>query len=124
MSAFYELTVEQVKSLKKIEEVWGARKFFPDLHLIPEDFLKGNRYTELVEAILYSRPMPGGQIVLVDGLEPEELNRFTHAYLACAEHRVEDKIAGVGFMLSKLMAFVGGDDVAGSERAKVDACDR
>lgn len=77
----YELTPDLISSVTDVECAFSTVRLLPDWDDIPDDFKIGNIYTELAQAILYGRPLPGGEIELNDGVEAAKLNRCVRAHL-------------------------------------------
>lgn len=96
----YQLTPEQIGSITAPEMAFSTERLLPAWDDIPEEFKKGNIYTQLVEAIFYQHEMPACTISLNEGVEPEMLNRCIRAHLQSFGPKHEHKIAGVGYMLA------------------------
>jgi hypothetical protein len=107
----YTITLDEMISITAPELAFGTVRLLPPWDDIPEDFKRGNRYTELAAAILNDRPLPADiKIELKKGFAPEALNRAVRAHLVSCEPRHEHKIAGVGYMIA--MAAILGDELA------------
>lgn len=99
--AQYSVTAEDMASITDVEMAFSADRLLPPWELIPEDFRRGNLYTELASAIFYSRPLPVAELVMKDGFAPEALNRAVRSHLQSFAPKHEHKIAGVGYMISR-----------------------
>ncbi len=98
----YQITAEHARSVDDVESAFGTKRFLPAWEEIPEEFKTGNLYTRVVEALFNGTPVPECEIELHNDLEPTALRRCISAHLQCWAPKHEHKIAGVGFMLSKL----------------------
>lgn len=96
----YKLTVEQIASVTDAEVAFSTDKLLPEWAQIPDEFKRGNVYTELAEALMFNRPLPNAQMVLNEGVTSENLNRCVRAHLQSFWPRHDHKIAGVGYMIS------------------------
>ncbi len=96
----YSLTPEQIASITDVECAFSTERLLPSPEQIPKEFYSGNDYTRLVEAIFYGLSMPDSRIELKEGVEPDAFNRCIRAHLSSWGPRHEDKIAGVGYMVS------------------------
>jgi hypothetical protein len=79
---------------------FSTERLLPALQDVPEEFRKGNIYTELASAIFYGTEMPKCTIALNEGVEGEKLNRCIRAHLKSWGPKHEHKIAGVGYMIA------------------------
>lgn len=98
----YRITGDDINAIRQIDEVFGTTKLLPAPADIPDAFYQGNIYTRIAEAMFFGSIIPEGRVVLFDDVEPEALNRCTEAHLRSFGPKHEDKIAGVGYMLSQL----------------------
>lgn len=96
----YQLTPEMINSITDPEWAFSTERLLPAWEDIPEEFKKGNIYTELATALFYGTAMPECGIELHEGVEAEKLNRCIRAHLQSWGPKHEHKIAGVGFMIS------------------------
>lgn len=98
----YTLNASDLASITDIEVAFGTTRLLPKLEDIPEEFSKGNLYTELAEAIFYGHPLPCCEIEMKEGVDPCLLKRTVRAHLCSFEPKHEHKIAGVGYMISRV----------------------
>lgn len=98
----YEITAAQIKSVTDVELAFSTSRFLPKVEDIPESFFRGNIYTEIAKCLFHGKPLPAAEIELADGVDPDSLNKCVRAHLQSFEPNHEHKIAGVGFMISKL----------------------
>lgn len=105
----YELIPEQIASITMPELAFSTERLLPSLDDIPDDFKRGNIYTELAEAILYGRPLAPSEIQLKAGVEPEALNKCVRAHLQSYGPKHEHKIAGVGYMIACACTLIPND---------------
>lgn len=96
----YTLTPEQIESITMPEVAFSTERLLPAWEDIPDDFNRGNIYTELASAIFYGRTLPPCHIVLNDGVTAETLNKCVRAHLQSFGPKYEHKIAGVGYMIA------------------------
>lgn len=54
----YQLTPEQIGSITDPEWAFSTERLLPAWEDVPEEFRKGNIYTELASAIFYGTEMP------------------------------------------------------------------
>lgn len=102
----YEITLEQVDSITDVECAFATVRLLPEMDDIPAEFFAGNLYTALAQALFHGAPLPPCSVDLNEGVEPEKLNRCVRAHLMSFQPKHEHKIAGVGFMISKLCTLI------------------
>lgn len=98
----YTITADQVNSVDALEAAFATTRLLPEWGDIPDDFKKGNVYTQIAECVMHGKPVPDRELQLMDGVEPEALMRCVSAHLKSFKPKQEHKIAGVGFMISKV----------------------
>lgn len=98
----YKLTLSDMESITDVDLAFGTVRFLPAVKVIPQEFLTGNAYTKLASEIFYEMPLTNGNITLHEGATPDLLNRVIRAHLKSFAPKYEHKIAGVGFMISKV----------------------
>ena len=98
----YTLTATEASSITDVEVAFSTVRLLPPATEIPAGFIQGNTYTRLVEAIFFGWPLPDGDVELAEGVTVEMLNRVVQSHLGSFEPSHEHKIAGVGYMVSKL----------------------
>ena len=98
----YQVTAEQARSISDVENAFGTVRLLPAWEDIPEQFKKGNIYTRVAEALFHGSPIPASDIELHNGLQPKYLRTCITAHLRSWSPKHAHKIAGVGYMLSKL----------------------
>lgn len=97
----YQVTPEDMGSISDVEMAFSAARLLPPWDDIPREFREGNQYTKMAEAIMYGQPLPDGTMQLKEGFTPEMLNRAVRSHLQSYGSKLEHKIAGVGYMMSK-----------------------
>ncbi len=107
----YEVTSGDVKSITDLDLAFATTRLLPPYELVPAEFKKGNLYTETVSAIFYGTEFPNVKLHLNLDVTPEELRKCIMAHLKSYELKHEDKIAGVGYLLSKIATLVPGETV-------------
>lgn len=98
----YEVTADDVKSTTDVEMAFATTRLLPSYELVPKEFKKGNLYTKTVSAIFFGTELPKANLYLNLDVTPEELNKCITAHLKSFEPKHEHKIAGVGYLLSKI----------------------
>jgi hypothetical protein len=87
----------------------GTSKFLPKQQQIPEEFYRGNVYTQVVEAIYFEDPLPAGLVKIRPEFQlPNAIRQmqiFVLGHLRSTEPTHEHKIAGVSYMLHKMAEF-------------------
>lgn len=105
----YVLTATDLADLTIREIAWGSCKFLPKREQIPEDFYRGNVYTQLIEAIYFEDPLPVGRMEIRPMFQVHnivrQLQRLVISHLRCIEPVHEHKIAGVSYAVSIIAYF-------------------
>ena len=96
----YTLTPEQLESITPVEMAFSTTRLLPAMEDIPKEFLKGNVYIRLVNALFYGQTLPEGDIEMREGFSFEALNRAVRAHLQSWSPKHEHKMAGVAYMMS------------------------
>lgn len=97
----YTLTPADLASVSDPEAAFSTERLLPSWEDIPEEFRRGNLYTELATAIFYGWDLPACEIEMKEGFEPQALNRAVRAHLQSFGPKHEHKIAGVGYMIAQ-----------------------
>lgn len=99
----YAITPEDTKKIDDVDVAFGTTKLLPKMEDIPKEFIinGGNEYTKLAEKVFYGSPL-SGSILFRDGFDQKLFVRTVRAHLASFEPKHEHKIAGVGYMISKM----------------------
>lgn len=100
----YVLTPADLASITDPEKAFGTMRLLPVWTAIPEEFKRGNLYTKLAESIFYGTALPDGEIEFLPGFELSagDLNTCVRVHLQSFGPKHEHKIAGVGYMISKV----------------------
>ncbi|WP_042877546.1 hypothetical protein [Cupriavidus necator] len=102
----YSLSRADVDSITEAELELSTVKLLPKWDDIPEDFRNGNLYTRMAEARLLDYPMPGISISFLPGFDDagacQTIDRCITAHLNAFAPKHEHRIAGVGYMISKI----------------------
>jgi hypothetical protein len=96
----YTLTQKDFDSITDAEKAFGTMRLLAEEIDIPEEFLQGNDYTALTEALYHGGPVPNFSVRIKDGFRRESLSRAIRAHLKSFEPSHKHKIAGVAFMIS------------------------
>lgn len=98
----YKLTAKAVNSVTDVELAFATERLLPEWHQIPDEFKRGNIYTEIAEAMFFGTKLPDGHVVIDENISADALRKCLVAHLKSFKPRHEEKIAGVGFMLSQV----------------------
>lgn len=102
----FNLNRESLNSITDVEIAFGTTKLLPSYDEVPDEFKHGNDYTKLLDRLFADQPPPDGEIVFREGFDdayaPALLNRVVRAHLRSFEPKHEHKIAGLGYLLSKV----------------------
>jgi len=103
----YTLTLADLSSTTDVECVFGTTRLLPPWDEIPDAFKRGNQYTRLASAIFFESDLPDGECFFVENFEDasKDLDRTVRAHLRSFAPKHEHKIAGVGYLISKVMRF-------------------
>lgn len=102
MSMSYIITEQDISNTTDLEIAFSTTRLLPEMGDIPIGFIKGNIYTETVSAIFYGTELPDATMEFNFDVSPENMNKCVTAHLKSFEPKHEHKIAGVGYMLSKI----------------------
>lgn len=97
----YTVTPADMASISDAEVTFGTMRLLPAWQDIPQDFGRGNRYTELASALFNGSELPNWEIEMKEGFDPQVLNRAVRAHLQSFGPKHEHKIAGVGYMIAQ-----------------------
>ncbi|MEM5428794.1 hypothetical protein [Cupriavidus oxalaticus] len=104
----YSLSRSDVDSITEADVQSSTVKLLPGWDDIPADFRNGNLYTQLAEARLLDYPLPSISISFLPGFDDagacQAIDRCIRAHLNAFAPRHEHRIAGVGYMISKVCA--------------------
>lgn len=104
-----KISASDVKSITKLEVAFGTTRHLPPVESIPPEFnSSSNPYVRTVSAIFAGTELPDGEIEIIEGVEPQELNQFIRAHLTSWEPKHEHKIAGVAYLLSQICTITPG----------------
>ncbi len=104
----YTITRESLESVTDEETSFGTTKLLPPWDSIPEEFKKGNEYTNLVCAIFFGNPIPDKKMMVREGFGGDIipiLSKSVLAHLRSWDPSHEHKMAGVGLMVSCVVNF-------------------
>lgn len=104
----YVLTQADINQTTDVEFNSSTLRKLPSVEQIPEEFFKGNIYTQVVESIYVGEPSPPGNIKFNEGFDSTEqagkaMQKFITAHIRSVDPSYEHKIAGIGFMISKIL---------------------
>lgn len=108
----YSLSRADVDSITDSELARSTTRLLPQWQDIPDDFRDGNVYTRMAEARLLDYPMPAITLTFLpgfdDGAACAAIDRCVAAHLKAFDPAHEHRIAGVGYMISKVCTITGG----------------
>ena len=101
----YELTRSDLDTINDAELAFSTERLLPAWDEIPEDFRRGNLYTQVAESIFFGRTLPHAEMAFkpefADPGVAQALNRCVRAHLQSWGPKYQHKIAGVGFMIAQ-----------------------
>lgn len=79
----WSLTQDDIDALTDKEYNGSTTRCLPPLEEIPVDFMVGNIYTQIAEAIRFGERIPAGEVVWQPGFKPDSVSmvRFLLAHL-------------------------------------------
>jgi len=77
----YQLTPADIASVTDVECAFSTDRLLPAKEDIPDEFWRGNDYTQLVSALFFGLELPAYEMEFQEGFEPEALNRCVFAHL-------------------------------------------
>lgn len=100
----WTITPANVHSITRLDVLKGTDRFLPPKEAIPKEFWGDNEYTRIAES-LYIKEVPDPMHVqLHEGFtDGKAITHLCYAHLNDYEASYEHRIAGVAFMLSKMM---------------------
>lgn len=103
--AEYTLTREALETITDVEMTFGTTKLLPAFEQVPEEFKRGNAYTEILDCMFAGMPVPDGKVEFRPGFNdpetPKLLLRVISAHLCSFAPKHEHKIAGLGYLISQ-----------------------
>jgi hypothetical protein len=98
----HTITETDVANTTDLELAFATTRLLPKMEDIPIEFIKGNIYTETVEAIFCGIELPDASMEFNLDVSPGDVNKCITAHLRSFEPKHEHKIAGIGYILSKI----------------------
>jgi len=100
----YTITPDQLESITDVECAFGTTRLLPNWNDIPEEFVHGNAFTRLASSLFYGTELPDIELIFNEGFQDSAaaLNRAVRAHLQSRAPMHEHKIAGVGYLMSKV----------------------
>ena len=102
----YSISRADVDSVTDTELERSTTRLLPDWEDIPKDFRDGNLYTRMAEARLLDYPLPAIALSFLPGFDDAAactaIDRCVGAHLKAFDPVHEHRIAGVGYMISKI----------------------
>jgi hypothetical protein len=114
----YTLTPEQAAATTDLELAYGTTRLLPAWVDIPEEFKVGrNVYCKLASCLFYGTELPELEVTMFDGFTPQILQKCVRAHLGSFEPKHELKMAGVGYMISKMATLTPVDAPKATEKS-------
>lgn len=86
LPTLYTLTRQDIASITDPELAFSTTRLLAPEDAIPADFVHGNIFTAVAQAVLFNDPLPDCEMVFLPGLDdaaaPADLNRCVRAHLA------------------------------------------
>ncbi len=102
----YKLKREALSSITEEEVTGGTTRFLPKKQQIPDEFWDGNIYTRTASSLYFNERPVAGEFIFHPGFQDADARadmlRCVRAHLRSLEAEHEHKIAGVGYMISKI----------------------
>jgi hypothetical protein len=102
----YAITRADLASITDVEMAFSADRLLSAWDDIPNEFKRSNIYTQVADALFDNSILPAAEMTFLDGFDDEQapahLNRCVRAHLQSYGPTHEHKIAGVGYMISKV----------------------
>jgi len=107
----WDLTLADVLSVNDAERAFGTTKLLPPEDEIPAVFYQaGNIYHRIAEAMWAGEPLPNGDITINEAFKDAvvftQIQKCVMAHLTSFQPSHEHKIAGVAYMISKIMYII------------------
>lgn len=107
----WAVTQADIDATTKLEEAFATTRCLPPEDIIPDEFFgwakgaTGNIYFHMSDALFTGSPMPVGEVTFNEGFreDGEALFRFLMAHMRSFEPSHGHKIAGVAFIISKII---------------------
>lgn len=101
----WSVTMTDILSITDEELRRGTLRLLPPADDIPEAFWAGNAYTRIPEALYVGDRPEHAQIDFLPGFDNDgfSLQRVTLAHLRCIDADYDYRIAGIGYLLSKVI---------------------
>lgn len=101
----WDITQTDIESITDREFIHGTDRLLPPADEIPKAFWFGNIYTRIVEAMYDGDSPPPGQVDFNPGFvnDGRSLARVVMAHVRHMNSDYDHRIAGIGFMISKIV---------------------
>ena len=101
----WSITQADIDSITAPEAAFGTTRLLPPEGEIPKEFWKTNIYTRITYALFVGDPSPPGEITFNPGFREDgpAMMKCLMAHLNSFEPSHEHKIAGIAYMISKIM---------------------
>jgi hypothetical protein len=101
----WELSQADVDSISDTEWRYGTVRLLPPESEIPKEFWGSNIYSRIVEAMYVGDTPPMGEVTFNPGFRQDgkAMSRCIMAHLRSVHPEYEHKIAGIAYMISKIV---------------------
>lgn len=99
------ITQYDISGITNEEFIFGTSRLLPPIDEIPKTFWAGNVYTRIIEAMYVGEKPEHAQIDFLPGFvnDGTSLSRVTMAHLRDMTGDYDHRIAGIGYMISKII---------------------
>jgi hypothetical protein len=120
----YKLKRAALSSITEEEVHVGTIRLLPKQQQIPDEFWDGNVYTRTATSLYFNERPEAGEFIFRPGFQDADARadmlRCVRAHLRSMETEHEHKIAGVGYMISKICTVAPSRMVPGRRLNKVE----
>lgn len=101
----WSITQADIDSITDVDSAFGTTRLLPPEHEIPAEFWKTNIYTRIADAMFVGEPPPAGEITFHSGFREDgpAMMKCLMAHMNSFSPSHEHKIAGIAYMISKIM---------------------
>lgn len=106
------ITQADMESITDKEFIYGTNRCLPPFSEIPKEYFvngefkpSANMYTRIADAMYCGEPVPKGEVNFLPGFEMagQAMARFLMAHLKSIEADYDHKMAGVAYMMTKIV---------------------
>lgn len=103
--AVWSISQADIDSITMNEMIYGTDRLLPPMSDIPHAFHMGNIYTRIAEAMYVGDKPAHGEVTFLPGFREDgsAMTACVLAHVKCILPEYDHKIAGVGYMISKIV---------------------